>query len=150
MPSSQLAHQMREQASSGFDEPCLDPWMSMSNGSTLQPAPSWATNSWEIDPNEVQICLDSKNRPWQLGSGGFGSVRSPTPFFPGLKTYSRPVQEFIDLRKPWKISLMWLLEIVSNPLHHIFQGITRNACSIPAYKNAKVSEVLSNNSFEPL
>ena len=35
---------------------------------------SWEASSWEIQPAEVEICLDSKRQPWQLGCGGFGQV----------------------------------------------------------------------------
>ena len=78
MASTQLAQQIREQADPVADRQSLELWSSMSSG--LQNAPSLGTggmNDWEIDADDVQICLDSKNRPWQLGSGGFGRVSSP-------------------------------------------------------------------------
>ena len=69
MTSAQLAQQMRQQ-SEASDQ--MDALSSMNISGGLQPAPSWGMNTWEIDADEIQICLDSRNRPWQLGSGGFG------------------------------------------------------------------------------
>lgn len=72
MPSSQLAQQIRQQVScESLDD---EAGTGASIASLRSAGSSWEMNSWELDPSEVQICLDSKNRPWKLGSGGFGSV----------------------------------------------------------------------------
>ena len=36
-----------------------------------------AEADWEILPEDILICKDPYGRDWQLGTGGFGSVRSP-------------------------------------------------------------------------
>ena len=78
MPSSQLAQQIRQQVScESLDD---EHGTGASIASLRSAGSSWEMNSWELDASEVQICLDSRNRPWKLGSGGFGSV-SLHPFF---------------------------------------------------------------------
>lgn len=74
IPSARLAEQMRQQSLRSCES--LDDEMGTGSSiASLRSAKSaWEMNSWELDASEVQICLDSKNRPWQLGSGGFGSV----------------------------------------------------------------------------
>ena len=72
MPSSQLAQQIRQQVScESLDD---EDGTGASIASLKSAGSSWEMNSWELDASEVQICLDSRNRPWKLGSGGFGSV----------------------------------------------------------------------------
>ncbi len=75
IPSSRLARQMRQQSAASC-ESLDDENQTGASIASLRSATSssWEMNSWEIDSEEVQICLDSKNRPWQLGSGGFGKV----------------------------------------------------------------------------
>ncbi len=34
---------------------------------------------WEIMPEDIVICKDPYGRDWQLGTGGFGSVRGLSP-----------------------------------------------------------------------
>lgn len=80
IPSSRLAEQIRQQSAASC-ESLDDEHGTGASIASLRSATSssWEMNSWEIDAEEVQICLDSKNRPWQLGSGGFGRVPPTQP-----------------------------------------------------------------------
>lgn len=77
IPSARLAEQMRMQSASceSLDDA---EGTAASIASLRSMNSSWEMNSWELNPDEVQVCLDSRNRPWQLGCGGFGRVR-PLP-----------------------------------------------------------------------
>ena len=35
---------------------------------------------WEVNPADITICKDPTGNNWQLGTGGFGSVRLPHQF----------------------------------------------------------------------
>ena len=38
-------------------------------------------SDWMLSPDEIEICKRADGTDWQLGAGGFGSVRSPRPLF---------------------------------------------------------------------
>ena len=92
MPSTQLAEQMRRQSAASCESLDDEAGTGASIASLRSANSSWEMNSWELDASEVQICLDSKNRPWQLGSGGFGSVSSP-PFTTEIGLHTASVRK---------------------------------------------------------
>ena len=75
IPCSELAERMQQQSMASCEslDKATGPAASLV-ASTRSSICSWEAGSWEIQPAEVEICLDSKRRPWQLGSGGFGQV----------------------------------------------------------------------------
>lgn len=68
----------------------VEPRFAMSGGSWRDGGESsslWRTRTslgaeadWEIMPEDIIICKDPYGRDWQLGTGGFGSVRDAFPF----------------------------------------------------------------------
>ena len=59
--------------------PALDSWRSASgSGPGANGGSDDSGSDWFIRPEDVVICKDPRGNDWQLGSGAYGSVRSPT------------------------------------------------------------------------